>query len=117
MSVGSKLEAWFYIGDFKTASSIVVTEAPIDALSFYALHHEPGQLVLAAGFNHVPEKVLSLAKSHGLDIFCALDNDKGGEEGHQHLLKTYKENPFQSSEPKRLLPKLKDWSEDIMLIK
>jgi hypothetical protein len=53
--VGNKTGAWFYVGTSPNeASTIVVTESPIDAISYHALHAKKGMCILSLAGQYIP---------------------------------------------------------------
>ncbi|MGI2298324.1 toprim domain-containing protein [Candidatus Cardinium hertigii] len=65
----------------------MVTESPIDALSHKQIHKDDGSTMyistcgsLSEGIKKELETVLANAKSHGLSVTLAFDNDRAGRQ-------------------------------------
>jgi hypothetical protein len=104
--------------NIKTCLRIVITESPIDALSFHALHVDStdaiwplGYASFGGGLGHRQKSLLgalvSRAHDRGAEVIIATDSDQAGDEYATTL---------QSLSPvalERILPIGKDWSDDL----
>jgi hypothetical protein len=113
-SLGSKLTAWFAIGDIRTEAKVAVVESPIDALSYRALH--PDAAVASVGGNFVPHPLLVHLAGRKAEPIIALDNDPSGDDGARRAESIW--NQFQTGRPiSRMKPTLKDWNEDLRRVR
>jgi hypothetical protein len=110
-SLGDKKSAWFTVGNLSQADSIVITEAPIDALSYWCLRKSkhPIAAISIAG-SHVSDELLRYAKAHEKKVILAFDNDRAGELAAKRLIGSY-------GRFCRQRPNLKDWNEDLCFLK
>jgi conjugative relaxase-like TrwC/TraI family protein len=85
-------EGWFYfsLGQGEKVNRVVLTEAPIDTLSFAALDAERGDgrtLYLSTdGFGAIPEVQLKQLLSCGGQVIVAVDADEAGESFAQKII-------------------------------
>jgi N12 class adenine-specific DNA methylase len=130
-----KNRGWFHLGDFQTANRFVITESPIEAISYYELHKENDlskTVILASSGNNVPLNLIRLIEEKAgpdAEIVMAFNNDKGGQQGYYSTLE--KTGDFVLLRHKRAyiagemetvefsgnivsqLPTLDDWNEDL----
>jgi hypothetical protein len=115
ISIGEKQGAWFTWGDPQNASRLIVTEAPIDALSYVALKRPDDSVVLAMSGCHVYQRVLRLAHERGWELAVGFDNDRAGNAGWERCRENhallYPDDPA----PVQLVPAGKDWNDDLRL--
>ncbi len=111
-SLGDKKSAWFTVGDLSQAESIVITEAPIDALSYWCLRksRHPSIAAVSVSGTHMPDELLRYAKAHEKKVTLAFDNDRAGELAAKRLIGSY-------GRFCRQCPNLKDWNEDLCFLK
>ena len=136
----NKDEGWFYIGNFEKAKRFVITEAPIEALSYYQLHQNEINLdetvVMAVSGNYVPvsliEKINRLAGEKA-ELVLAVNNDQGGERAFFGLLEktgrivqlrhkvAYLGGSLETTEfagkLEVRLPNLEDWNDDLKALR
>ncbi|HLM62212.1 MAG TPA: DUF3991 and TOPRIM domain-containing protein, partial [Pyrinomonadaceae bacterium] len=130
-----KINAWFYLGDLKNASTVIVVEAPIEAMSYAQLHPDidlKTTAIVSTSGSSVPASIVKILESNaGKDgrLVIAYNNDKGGHRGAENLLeKTGRfvlldhkshhlnnliETTDFSGSILRDIPKLEDWNEDV----
>ena len=113
ISIGEKRTAWFTLGDLGSAKEVVVTEAPIDAISYVAIRRSPDTAVLAMSGSHVFRPVLQAAHDRRWHLAVAFDNDHAGLAGYESC----RENQdllFPDDPPvQRIAPRGKDWNDDL----
>jgi hypothetical protein len=112
-SVGEKQAAWFTVGDLRTAQSLVVVEAPIDALSYRALRSSKETAILATSCSHVFTPILEVSHARKWPLTVALDNDRAGHAGAERCLADYAALYPADPAPFRQCPVLKDWNDDL----
>lgn len=115
LSIGEKQGAWFTLGDVATASRLVITEAPIDALSYAALHRPDRTVILAMSGAHVYEPVLRAAHDRLWPISVGFDNDRAGNAGWERCRENHRILFPDDAPPRRIVPAGKDWNEDLCL--
>ncbi len=110
-SLGNKKNAWFMVGNLLQAQSIVITEAPIDALSYWCLNRARHSFAaISVSGTHVSDELLRYAQAHEKRVVLAFDNDRTGELAAERLLGSYERFCRQR-------PNLKDWNEDLCFLK
>jgi Toprim-like len=112
--LGSKLTAWFAVGNLAKASRVVAVESPIDALSYYSLFGLPDDslAVVSCAGAIVPRALMSHAHDRRQAFVVALDNDFAGERGclkARHETVDWTDFNLSSARPKH-----KDWNEDLI---
>jgi hypothetical protein len=112
-SIGEKQSAWFTVGQPRTARSLVVVEAPIDAISFQALRSDESTSIVATSCSHVFQPILQTAHERGWNLTVALDNDRAGHTGSQRCLADYAATYPSDPLPHRQSPVMKDWNDDL----
>lgn len=106
----------------KDTSKVIVTESPIDAMSFKTLKMKQDKnfdipiISLGGGADHHLEQYLE-DHQETKEIILALDNDyldkkNWGQINAEHLIEKYSSN----YEVKNLIPVLKDWNEELIQI-
>ena len=115
ISIGEKQGAWFTLGDLGKASRLVVTEAPIDALSYVALKRPNETVVLAMSGSHVYQSVLRLARERRWELAVGFDNDRAGNAGWERCRENYGILYPDDPAPRRIVPAGKDWNDDLRL--
>lgn len=93
--------------------TVYLFEAPIDLLSFLTLHPQDlsSTYVAMGGVKmSVVSKIVDFYKPSIL--ICCTDNDKAGHDFYHQLLEVYP-----TMRIRRLIPKLKDWNEDLTTTK
>lgn len=98
---------WFRTS--KNAKTGYVCESAIDAISLYELHKmevdiAPAYYISIAGAAKQP--AIDRLKQSRLDLVLAVDNDQAGQKCRD-----------KNSELRYILPKLKDWNEDLQAVK
>jgi hypothetical protein len=114
-SIGEKQGAWFTLGDLADASRLVVTEAPIDALSYIALTNPADTVVMAMSGSHVFQPVLRAAHERGWELAVGFDNDRAGNAGWERCQENYGILYPNDLRPCRIIPAGKDWNDDLRL--
>ncbi len=121
-ALGSKTFAWFYLGNPKTADTLILTESPIEALSLAQLAPQKGLLdqtntpcFLSLGGNSLPENLAQFAAEGRKNVVLALNSDVEGVNGTSRALKTLKDLGFQG-DLRILVPEGKDWNHDLIRI-
>jgi hypothetical protein len=110
-SLGDKKDAWFMVGNLSQAQSIVITEAPIDALSYCCLNKSRHSIAaISVSGAHVSDELLRYAQTHEKRVILAFDNDRAGELAAERLMGSYGKFCCQR-------PNLKDWNEDLCFLK
>ncbi len=112
-SIGEKQHAWFTVGQPQTARSLVVVEAPIDAISYQALRSDGATAIVATSCSHVFQPILQAAHEKGWDLTIALDNDRAGHTGARRCLDEYAAMYPSDPVPHRQSPVMKDWNDDL----
>jgi hypothetical protein len=89
----NKDEGWFYIGNFQKATRFIITEAPIEVLSYYELHRDELNLenttVLAVSGSSVPVALLAKIQAfagENAELILATNNDQAGQKAFFALL-------------------------------
>ncbi len=83
---GDKKQAFFTIGDFKTAEYIAVVESPIDALSYYQLKEPKKTAIVSISGSHIPEALEDhIFLTQGKKLIFALDKDTAGDNEHRRI--------------------------------
>ena len=130
-----KNKGWFHLGDFNTAKRIVITESPIEAISYYELHKEGDlseTIILASSGNNVPLNLIRLIEERigqDAEIVMAFNNDEGGIRGYYNALekmdkfvllrhkRAYEAGEIETVEFSGTItqhsPDLDDWNEDL----
>jgi O-acetyl-ADP-ribose deacetylase (regulator of RNase III) len=133
-----KKRGWFYLGNLNTATRFIITEAPIEAMSWVDLHrHEDlsKTAVISVSGNAVQRNLLSYLAEKGDQITLSLaqNNDDGGLNGFYNALEMagrfnllrHKEGvlsgaiqpvPF-SGQVERLAPALNDWNDELLALR
>jgi hypothetical protein len=104
-SIGDKTTGWFWVGSGQS-NECVITESPIEALSYLSLRHRPGVNVYAISGSYVPEPLL--LHLQGKMITIALNNDYAGHAGYEHATSIARSLNL---ELKQEVPPFKDWNE------
>ena len=113
-TLGSKLTAWFAVGNVREADSIVAVESPIDALSYYTLYAGRADrlAVVSCSGSTVPEELMFQTYERHQSFVVALDNDAAGKRGWTKAWdSTVDWAGFKISSD---CPRRKDWSADLM---
>jgi hypothetical protein len=87
LAAGTRRDAghfWYSVGEERPyhAPQLVITEAPIDAISLHALHYRDGgqaTFVATDGAGALPERMIDRAREQRSLIHCAFDRDQAGE--------------------------------------
>jgi len=116
VSIGEKQEAWFTLGEPRTARTLVVVEAPIDALSFQALRANEFTAIVATSSSHVFTPILQAAHERGWNLLIALDNDRAGNSGWKRCQDEYATLYPADPAPYRIAPVTKDWNDDLRAV-
>ncbi len=112
-SIGAKAGAWFRIGNIGASSAMIVTEAPIDAVSYTAMYRPEGVSVLSMGCCHVFPRLIEVAQERGQQLVVALDNAPEADEAFRKCVE-YQRLHFPNGEPPtRHAPLRKDWNDDL----
>ncbi len=114
-SIGEKQGAWFTLGDLGNSSRIVVTEAPIDALSYVALKRPEDTVVMAMSSSHVYQPVLRAAHERRWELAVGFDNDRAGHAGWERCRENHRILYPDDLPPRRIVPAGKDWNDDLHL--
>lgn len=84
-----KNNGWFHIGNFETANRFVITESPIEALSYYELHRDARDLsdtlIISSSGNNVSKNLLGFIENKlgsKSELVIAYNNDDGGLRGY-----------------------------------
>ena len=96
-----------------TGDRLYVFEAPVDLLSYLSLHPEDWQAqsyVACCGTSFSPVRQM-LEQGRIRTVFLALDNDEAGNAAAERMRRELAEQGLQVI---RLLPRRKDWNEDLM---
>jgi len=111
--LGNKLSAWFSIGDWETAQTVVAVESPIEALSYHSLFAGKNDRVaiVSCSGSFVPEELMFQAYDHRKGFVVALNNDAAGEFGWQKAWDTTTEWP--GFKIRSACPHRKDWNDDL----
>jgi Toprim-like/Protein of unknown function (DUF3991) len=111
--VGNKTGAWFYVGTSSNeASTIVVTESPIDAISYHALHAKKGMCILSLAGQYISDELLQTCDKN---IIIAIDNpafeqsDRAAEITRGIIAATIETFPHALVHT----PNTKDWNDDL----
>jgi Toprim-like/Protein of unknown function (DUF3991) len=112
--LGSKLTAWFTVGNLAKVERIVAVESPIDALSYYSLFAGrcDALAVVSGAGSTVPHELMFQAYDRRRSFVVAFDNDPAGECG---WAKAWDVTADWAGF--RLLsecPKRKDWNDDLV---
>ena len=94
--------------------NLYVFEAPIDLLSYITLHPEGWEdhsYVACCGTSAIPVLEMLRRMDTPQTAFLCLDNDKAGQEAGRRMEEQIKEKFGVAVE--RLIPRLKDWNEDL----
>lgn len=130
-----KVNAWFYLGDIKTATRFIIVEAPIEAMSYAQLHPDidlTTTAIISTATNSVPAGLINLLEKNAGErgeLVIAFNNDKGGMRGTEFLLEKtgrmvlleHKDHHLNdliettafSGRILREIPHLEDWNEDV----
>ncbi len=112
-SIGEKTNAWFTLGFPNQSRRAVVVEAPIDAISYWAMKPTDETVVLAMSGAHVFPAVLKAAHERQWPLTVAFDNDAGGKTGWERCLENQKVHYPNDPPPSRMIPTAKDWNKDL----
>jgi hypothetical protein len=102
MASGSKKGLGAFYVRSRNIGKIVLCESAIDALSYFALHHDC-MVVSTSGVNPNPAW-LPLFVAKGFEIYCGFDNDETGTRAANKMIYLY-------PAVKRLRPTKHDWNE------
>lgn len=97
-----------------TSGELYVFEAPIDLLSFLTLYPEDWRehsYVACCGISSSPVKAMLDRLPQVRTVFLCLDNDKAGHTASKRMAELVRDL---SLDAKRLLPRGKDWNEDLL---
>lgn len=131
-----KVNAWFYLGDPNSASKFVITESPIEAMSYYQLHRHSTDLsttaIISTATNSVPLSLVKLLERNAgenAELVIAYNNDSRGQDGALFLLEKigqfgmlkhkakFENGLIETTEFSGSVlidvPKLEDWNEDL----
>ena len=114
---GSDKAVGWYINN--KARALVITEAPIDAMSFMSMlklsgfdHHKFNFLALGGTATLAVERILEKG-DHGIQkVYLATDNDKAGNEARSELRALFNRFKFQGKVIDKV-PIAKDWNDDL----
>lgn len=116
--IGDKKTAWFLIGEtVSEAREIVITEAPIDAISYHTLHGKPDQAIISVAGQCIHEEIFQIAREHNKKIIIGLDNPHlertpaAAEITHAVISDTIANNPDLRIHVHH--PTRKDWNDDL----
>lgn len=112
-SIGEKTGAWFTLGFPAHAREAIVVEAPIDAISYWAMKPTDNAVVLAMSAAHVFPSVLKATHERKWQLTVAFDNDAGGKTGWDRCLENHGVLYPNDPPPSRMTPALKDWNKDL----
>jgi DNA primase len=91
-----------------TCDGLALVESAIDALSYRQLHLTRIVCSIAGNGNtKLMQSALDTALKLEVPVYSAFDNDTGGNEGHERLLKLNKKNKIVRHEP----IEAKDWND------
>lgn len=104
-----------------TTPSLVLTEAPIDALSVHALRllsEDRGQVTLLStdGAGALPTAMIDTALAHGWTVQAAFDADKGGDLLWRRLGEHYPQETAQQTIWRERPPHGKDWNDTLRYV-
>lgn len=106
MAPGSQKDLGYFSVPAPHATTVVLCESAIDAISCWALH--PGRLCLStSGARPNPAWLPSLLRQ-GYEVYCGFDTDPTGEKMAQALIRLY-------PGVKRLRPPQHDWNDALRL--
>lgn len=113
-TLGNKLNAWFSIGDLKTAQTVAAVESPIDALSYFSLRkgNTAGFAVVSCSGATIPTELLLQVYGRDQLLIVALDNDRAGGRGWEKAWEETADLPGIKISPD--CPRNKDWNEDLL---
>jgi hypothetical protein len=114
-SIGEKAGAWFALGDPAQVARAVLVEAPIDAISYAALREPQATVVLAMSGSHASRAVLEVAHERRWEMAIGFDNDRAGHAGWERCRENYEFLYPDDPQPSRIIPRGKDWNEDLMM--
>lgn len=114
LSIGEKQGAWFTLGDCDKALRAVLVEAPIDAISYASLKRPDETVILAASCSHATRPVLQAAHERNWFLMIGFDNDRAGNAGWERCRENCALLYPDDSPPCRIIPRGKDWNEDLM---
>lgn len=106
--------SFHYISDNTISHELFVFEAPIDLLSFISLYPDNWKQRSYVAMNGVSEKpILKLLELYPRfdKVLLCLDYDVAGIEASERIYDVLTEKGY--SEVERMLPKYKDWNEDL----
>ena len=83
--MGDKEGAWFYLGDLNSAAAVVLTESPIDALSYAVQYPQADTAVVSLAGWFLPDALFSFLRDSQKKVVVALDNDPKGIFGWWHI--------------------------------
>jgi hypothetical protein len=113
ISIGEKENAWFTLGDQRTARHAVTVEAPIDAISYAAMKRPDQTVVLAMSCAYVLRPVLQAVHERRWSLMVGFDNDSAGNAGWKRCVENqgllYPDDP----PVYRTMPMAKDWNDDL----
>ncbi len=116
-----KSKGCYYVGDLRTAKTFVLTEAPIEALSYLDLHRAEDfseTTIISLAGSSVPKELLEFIGTRGHDarILFALNNDKAGEKGWQRAQEQIKEVEFNGT-MERIISRAEDWNDELIAVR
>lgn len=119
----------FYLGDLRTANRYVLTESPIDALSYHDLQKDTGAdlgetAIIGVSGSVVPNALAELFAARSLDLgeegeqielVVAFDKDSAGERGFDKFFAQIEEiAPDLTESVRREVPSVgNDWNEEL----
>lgn len=135
-----KVDAWFYLGNPKTASRFIIVESPIEAMSYYDLHRDSVNLqetaIISTATNSVPLSLVKLLERNAgadAELVIAYNNDPRGQDGALFLLEKigrfamlkhkahFENNTIETTDfSGRVVldvPQTEDWNEDLKAVR
>jgi hypothetical protein len=111
--LGSKTSAWFRTGDLSTAKEVVITESPIEALSFMTLHPKEGRVAISVEGCAVPQALAEEIVKKGQVPILALNPDVAGIQGSSKAEELFKSLGYDKP-IERLASQSEDWNKDLV---
>ena len=111
--VGNETTAWFTVGYRRYANRLILTEGPIEALSYYVLDKPQHALVAAMPRCEVNTSIMDAASRHGWDLVVAFGNHTLAEAafaGYRNVIRALA--PLEDP-PRRIAPRRETWSLDL----
>lgn len=109
-TLGDKLTAWFLVGDWKSAREAVITESPIEALSYKTLFPDPTTVAVSVTGNYVPEPLLRHIQGSVGQVVFALNPDVAGIEGTAKAMRQWSQ--LAGGTPRLHFPQMgEDWND------